>query len=74
MVHMEKFPKDVVKAEVRLGGNPNILSDPAYLPEKKRNIVAELFGSPSPKVKKVKDKKGRSTSKYAFVTFYVIVK
>lgn len=46
---MEKFPRDVTTAETKIGGNPNILSDPACLPEKKRNVVAEVFGSPNAK-------------------------
>ncbi|KAG5892826.1 hypothetical protein JTB14_033390 [Gonioctena quinquepunctata] len=55
--HMEKFPKDVTNAEVKIGGDPNILSDPMFIPEKKRNYVAEIFGTPSPKGKSHKDKK-----------------
>lgn len=34
---MEKFPKDVTNAEILVGGNPNILSDPMFIPEKKKN-------------------------------------
>ncbi|CAH0553596.1 unnamed protein product [Brassicogethes aeneus] len=61
LVHMQKFPKDVCTAEVKTGGNPNILSEPIFLPEKKINYAAEIFGTPSPK-KKLKEgdrKKGR---------------
>ncbi|KAJ8966416.1 hypothetical protein NQ317_013341 [Molorchus minor] len=61
--HMEKFPKDVITAETKLGGNPNILSEPMFLPEIKRTYVAEVFGTPSPKNKGHKDKKRASTSK-----------
>lgn len=56
---MEKFPKDVSNAEILVGGNPNILSEPMFLPEKKRNYIAEIFGSPSPKGKTNKEKKFR---------------
>ncbi|XP_074033588.1 uncharacterized protein isoform X2 [Leptinotarsa decemlineata] len=61
--HMEKFPKDVTNAEVKVGGNPNILSESIFLPEKKRNYVADIFGTPSPKPKSLKDKKRNSKSK-----------
>ncbi|KAH0819395.1 hypothetical protein GEV33_003396 [Tenebrio molitor] len=47
--HMEKFPGDVSLAEMRTEGNPNILSDPMFAPQKKSNVIAEVFGSPSPK-------------------------
>ncbi|XP_060527328.1 titin-like isoform X2 [Cylas formicarius] len=46
--HMSKFPKDVTKAEELTNGNPNILSDPIFLPTKKFNYT-ELFGAPTPK-------------------------
>ncbi|CAG9815312.1 unnamed protein product [Phaedon cochleariae] len=61
--HMEKFPKDVTTAEEKTGGNPNILSDPIFIPEKRTNIVAEIFGTPSPKGKGLKDKKQRHSMK-----------
>ncbi|EEZ97549.2 titin [Tribolium castaneum] len=57
--HMEKFPGDVSLAEIRTDGNPNILSDPIFAPQKKSNIIAEVFGSPAPK-KTPKDGRGRS--------------
>nr|CAH7728862.1 unnamed protein product [Callosobruchus chinensis] len=54
--HMEKFPKDVTTAEVKIDGNPNILSDPECLP-KKKNLN-------DPKMKKAKDKlKNKSPTK-----------
>ncbi|XP_018561445.1 titin [Anoplophora glabripennis] len=61
--HMEKFPKDVLKAEEKVGGNPNILSNPMFLPEKKRNYAAEIFGTPSPKNSSSKSKKRSNTNK-----------
>ncbi|CAH1959657.1 unnamed protein product [Acanthoscelides obtectus] len=60
--HMEKFPKDVSTAEVRIDGNPNILSDPEFMPKKKFNLN-DLFQDQSPKPKKSKEKnKNKSTS------------
>jgi hypothetical protein len=63
---MEKFPGDVSLAEMRTEGNPNILSDPMFAPQKKSNVIAEVFGSPSPK-KTPKDgpkqPRGRGSSK-----------
>lgn len=59
---MEKFPKDVLKAEEKVGGNPNILSNPIFLPEKKRNYAAEIFGTPSPKNTTAKNKKRSSAN------------
>lgn len=50
--HMQKFPKDVSNAEVRVGGNPNILSDPVFAPEKRRNASDDE--TPSSKGKKEK--------------------
>ncbi|RZC39734.1 titin-like, partial [Asbolus verrucosus] len=47
--HMEKFPGDVSLAEIRTDGNPNILSDPIFAPQKRSSIIAEVFGSPTPK-------------------------
>ena len=49
--HMAKFPGDVSLAEIRTDGNPNILSDPIFAPQKQNRstIIAEVFGSPSPK-------------------------
>ncbi|XP_050303439.1 titin-like [Anthonomus grandis grandis] len=48
LAHMAKFPKDIGTAEERTGGNPNILSEPEFLPPKKINLD-EIFGTPSPK-------------------------
>ncbi|KAK9871087.1 hypothetical protein WA026_011371 [Henosepilachna vigintioctopunctata] len=45
------FPKDVSTAEVKTGGNANILSDPMFTPEPKKNY-GEIFGSPSAKKSK----------------------
>ncbi|XP_057657321.1 titin homolog isoform X1 [Diorhabda carinulata] len=61
--HMEKFPKDVVTAEVKTGGNPNILSDPAYRPEVKRHYTVEVSGSQNTKKKTSKESK-KSKSHY----------
>ncbi|VEN47691.1 unnamed protein product [Callosobruchus maculatus] len=52
--HMEKFPKDVTTAEVKIDGNPNILSDAEFIPKKKN--LNDLFQTQSPKMKKSKDK------------------
>lgn len=46
---METFPKQVCTAETLTEGNPNILSDPEFSPQKKINYAAELFGTPSVK-------------------------
>ncbi|XP_044262220.1 titin-like [Tribolium madens] len=61
--HMEKFPGDVSLAEIRTDGNPNILADPIFAPQKRSNIIAEVFGSPAPKKtpKEGKHARGRSS-------------
>ncbi|CAG9839887.1 unnamed protein product [Diabrotica balteata] len=62
--HMEKFPKDVTTAEVTVGGNPNILSEPQFRPEVKRNYASEIFGTPNSKKRTSTDNSiKRSTTK-----------
>lgn len=56
LAHMAKFPKDIGTAEERTNGNPNILSQPEFLPAKKINYD-EIFGTPSPK----KSAKGKAS-------------
>lgn len=60
--HMEKFPGDVSLAEIKTEGNPNILSDPIFAPQKKLKL-SDILGTPSPK-KTPKDAKPRSQSKF----------
>ncbi|GJQ77649.1 hypothetical protein Trydic_g12777 [Trypoxylus dichotomus] len=55
---MEKFRGDVVTAEKKINGDPNILSDPKLEPEKKPNY-ANIFGSPVPKKSKDSPARGR---------------
>lgn len=59
---MTAFPKDVSAAEVKTGGNANILSDPVFTTDRKRNYAAEIFGSPTAK-KPRESLKGRPSSK-----------
>lgn len=69
---MQKFPKDVSNAEVLVGGNPNILSEPIFLPEKKRHYSSDEEGTTrkgkSPKIQK--EKKARpKISEYSVIFF-----
>lgn len=41
--HLATFPRDIGTAEEKTNGNPNILSQPEYLPNKKINYE-EIFG------------------------------
>lgn len=50
--HMQKFPKDVTNAEILVGGNPNILSEPMFIPEKKRPYSNDESQSRSKKTSK----------------------
>lgn len=50
---MEKFPEDVVIAEKRTGGDPNIIHSEEFQPVTRPNI-ASIFGDNTPKVKKGK--------------------
>lgn len=54
---MSTFPRDVTTAEERTNGDPTILSQPEFLPNKKINYD-EIFGTPTPK----KSSKGKSLS------------
>ncbi|KAF5286651.1 hypothetical protein FQR65_LT12482 [Abscondita terminalis] len=47
--YMKKFPDDVSKAETKTNGDPNIIEDPIFAPEKKTNIAALIFGNPKQK-------------------------
>ncbi|KAL1490288.1 hypothetical protein ABEB36_013006 [Hypothenemus hampei] len=58
---MTTFPRDIVTAEERTNGNPNILSEPEFLPNKKINYD-EIFGSVTPK-KSVKKNQSPSLKK-----------
>ncbi|XP_066137386.1 microtubule-associated protein futsch-like isoform X2 [Euwallacea fornicatus] len=46
--HMTTFPRDIVTAEEKTNGDPNILSQAEFLPNRKINLD-EIFGTPSPK-------------------------
>ncbi|KAL1139873.1 hypothetical protein AAG570_006850 [Ranatra chinensis] len=46
--NMKKFPTDVSKAETLTGGDPNIIHDPKFLPEKKFDY-SEIFNLKKPK-------------------------
>ncbi|XP_066256302.1 microtubule-associated protein futsch-like isoform X2 [Euwallacea similis] len=46
--HMTTFPRDIVTAEEKTNGDPNILSQTEFLPNRKINLD-EIFGTPSPK-------------------------
>lgn len=58
---MENFPKHVCIAETRTGGNPDILSDPNIVPQKKPTPAAEIFGPPTSQKKKIKGTPGRKS-------------
>ncbi|KAI4460083.1 hypothetical protein MML48_6g00017260 [Holotrichia oblita] len=58
---MDKFRGDVVTAEKKVEGDPNILSDPKLEPEKKPNY-ASIFGSPAQKKPKDSPSRGRGRS------------
>uniref|UniRef100_A0A1Y1MWZ1 PWWP domain-containing protein n=1 Tax=Photinus pyralis TaxID=7054 RepID=A0A1Y1MWZ1_PHOPY len=47
--YMKKFPTDVSKAEERTNGDPKIIDDPIFAPEKKSNVAALIFGTPKQK-------------------------
>lgn len=53
--NMKMFPNDIVMAEHLTGGNPNILTDEAFLPEQKSDYK-DLFGT-----KKSSGKKGKES-------------
>lgn len=59
---MQKFPKDVSNAEVLVGGNPNILSEPIFIPEQKKRTSDDetskrkAGSSKTPKEKKIRPK------------------
>lgn len=48
---MEKFPEDVITAEIRTRGDPDILERPEFLPESRPDI-ASIFGGSTPKLKR----------------------
>lgn len=56
---MENFPKHVCIAETMMGGNPDILSDPDVIPQKKPTYAAAIFGPPATQKKKTKGTPGR---------------
>lgn len=58
---MENFPKHVCIAESLTGGNPDILSDPEIVPQKKIPYAAAIFGPPVSQKKKVKGTPGRKS-------------
>lgn len=49
---MENFPKHVCIAETMTGGNPDILSDPDVIPQKKPTVASTIFGPPVSALKK----------------------
>lgn len=51
---MKMFPNDIVMAEHLTGGNPNILTDEAFLPEQKSDYK-DLFGTKKSSGKKSKE-------------------
>lgn len=58
---MENFPKHVCIAESKTDGNPDILSDPNIVPQKKPTPAAEIFGPPTSQKKKIKGTPGRKS-------------
>lgn len=56
---MENFPKHVCIAETMTGGNPDILSEPDIVPQKKPTAAAAIFGPPVAQKKKQKGTPGR---------------
>lgn len=69
--NMETFPKQVCMAETLTDGNPNILSDPQFSPQKKVNYAAQLFGTPAVKKTSTPGRRSKGHSSpselYAFV-------
>lgn len=59
---MENFPKHVCVAETMTGGNPDILSDPGVIVQKKTTVAAALFGPPVSQKKKTKGTAGRRST------------
>lgn len=56
--NMKMFPTDIATAEHLTGGNPNILNDEMFAPEKKPDYN-ELFGAKKTPLKKVKSESGK---------------
>lgn len=59
--NMEKFPEDVCTAEVKTGGDPNIIRSEEFQPQSRPNI-ASIFGDQTPKLKKGKVGRKKTTS------------
>lgn len=53
-MNMEKFPEDVQTAELKTGGDADIINYEEFLPESKPNIASIFGGSTTPKLKKGK--------------------
>lgn len=67
--NMEKFPEDVVIAEKRTGGDPNIIRNEEFQPVTRPNI-ASIFGDNTPKVKKGRGGRRKATPDEADVQSY----
>lgn len=68
---MDNFPKHVCIAETMTGGNPDILSDPEVVPQKKATPAATIFGPPVSLKKKPKGTPGRKSKGGTFaILFY----
>lgn len=67
---MENFPKHVCIAETKTEGNPDILSDPNIVLQKKPTVASAIFGPPTSAKKKPKGTPGRK-SKGGFTVFKI---
>lgn len=63
--NMKLFPQDIATAEILTGGNPEIIHDEMFEPEKKPSYAAEFAPTPkkTPKKLKIERKKETSTPK-----------
>lgn len=61
---MKMFPNDIVMAEHLTGGNPNILTDEAFLPEQKSDYK-DLFGTKKSSGKKGKERNDWKSRKHS---------
>ncbi|XP_065226533.1 titin-like [Planococcus citri] len=65
--NMKLFPEDITTAEILTGGDPNIIHDEKFLPEKKPSYAADFAPTPkkTPKKMKIERKKETPTPKPA---------
>lgn len=69
---MKLFPEDIATAEVLTGGNPNIIHDDMFLPEKRPSYAADFAPTPKKTPKKIKIERKKETPQSKPVTPRVI--